>query len=153
MYVTTYALTLYADLPKNNDPEVVVVGITPGHAFVTLTKTNGSTSVSQTSGFHPLVRAKSSTSAGVDSKIANDSNHEYNASIKIMNMPESEFNIAKNTTLVYGNLKYDLNDFNCTYYAVGIYNLVQVSGFNQLAVPDLITGAGINYKRTPIGLI
>jgi len=149
---TTYSLTLYADLPNNTNPEVVAVGTTPGHAFVKLTKTNGSTSVSQTFGFYPLIGAKSLTFAGVDSKVVNDGSHEYNASITIPNMPESEFNIAKNTALSYANLKYDLNDFNCANFAVGIFNSVQVSGVSQLAIPDQITGAGINYKTTPNGI-
>ncbi len=148
---TKYSLTLHADIPDNNDPNIVAVGTTPGHAFVTLTKTNGTTSVSQTFGFYPVSGAKSISFAGVDSKIVNDKNHQYDASITI-SLPENEFNIAKNQAINTSTLKYDLNDNNCTDYAVGIFNSVMISGVSQLNVPDFITPAGINYKTTPNGL-
>jgi hypothetical protein len=44
-----------------------------------------------------------------------------------------------------------LNDYNCTDYAVGVFN--QVMPFNkQLNVPDHITGFGVNCKTTPNSL-
>jgi hypothetical protein len=44
-----------------------------------------------------------------------------------------------------------LNDYNCTDYAVGVFN--QVMPFNnQLNVPDHIWMTGVNYKTTPNSL-
>lgn len=149
---TTYSLTVYADIPDNTNPSIVLYGTNPGHAFVTLTKTNGSTTVSQTFGFYPANGIKSITFDHVTSKIVNDASHEYNAKITIPNMTEAQFNTAKSTALSNSGNTYDLNDYNCTDYAVDIFNSVSVPGFSQLTVADNITPVGINYKTTPGGL-
>ena len=151
---TTYSVTLYADIPNNDDPEQLIKDVrsgTPGHAFVTLTKTNGTSSVSQTFGFYPMIKEKSAGFHGVDSKIVNNGGHEYNASITMTNVSLIDFNAAMNLALSNSTLLYDLNDYNCTDYAVGVFN--QVMPFNnQLNVPDHITGFGVNYKTTPNSL-
>jgi hypothetical protein len=146
---TSYSVTLYADIPDNNDPEQLVAGDgSPGHAFVTLTKTNGTSSVSQTFGFYPLKKGKSVGFHGVESKIVDNGGDEYNASITMTNVSLIDFNAAMNLALSNSTLLYDLNDYNCTDYAVGVFN--QVMPFNnQLNVPVYITGFGVTYKTTP----
>lgn len=81
----TYSIKLCADLPDNSNPDIVVVGVTPGHAFLTITKTNGSQSVTQSFGFYPQSGPLSIFAGAVGSKIVDDGKagfeHEVNASI------------------------------------------------------------------------
>ncbi|WP_423737893.1 hypothetical protein [Chitinophaga caseinilytica] len=149
---TTYSMTVYTDIPEDGNPTTVLYGTNPGHAFVTLTKTNGSTSVSQTFGFYPANGLKSITFDNVTSKIVNDASHEYNAKITIPSMTEAQFNNATSTALTKSGNSYDLNDYNCTDYAVDIFNSVSVPGFSPLSIPDHVAPAGVNYKTTPGGL-
>jgi hypothetical protein len=98
-----------------------------------------------------MIKVKSAGFHGVDSKIVNNGGHEYNASITMTNVSLIDFNAAMNLALSNSTLLYDLNDYNCTDYAVGVFN--QVMPFNnQLNVPDHITGFGVNYKTTPNSL-
>ena len=144
----TYSITLHADLPVNSSPNTLVSGLRPGHAFLTLTKSNGGTSVTQVIGFYPVSGTKSVFDAPVTSQTVNDGGHEYNASIT-MNVSQADFNAAINQATTYStNSKYDLNDFNCTNYAVNVYNSATT---NDISVSDTNLG-GVNYGCTPNGL-
>ena len=48
-----YSAKLCVDIPVNNDPLALLDGTTPGHAFITVTKTNGSQSATLSFGFYP----------------------------------------------------------------------------------------------------
>lgn len=144
----TYTLTLHADVPVNSNPNALVSGTTPGHAFVTFTKSNGSTSVSQVMGFYPTSGPKSIFDLPVASQTVNDGGHEYNASITVT-VTQAQFNAAQNQAITYSTTKqYDLNDFNCTDYAVNVFNSAAT---NDISVPDTHSG-GLNYGTTPNGL-
>lgn len=147
----TYKIKLCADLPVNSSSEPLVnAGAGVGHAFITLTKSNGGVSVSQSFGFYPNTGGiKTVFGSPQDSKMVNDANHEVNASIEI-SIDRDAFVLAKNSAIVNANShQYDLDDYNCTDYALGIYNVVSGSN-NQVWVPDRIGGAiGRNYGTTP----
>jgi len=51
----TYSIKLCTDLPVNSNPNALVTtSLTPGHAFLTLTKSNGGQSITQSFGFYPI---------------------------------------------------------------------------------------------------
>jgi len=142
----TYSVKLCADLPRNQYPYQAMNGMTPGHVFITLTKTNGSQSITQSFGFYPSNGILSTSMLPVSSKIVDDghNNHEYNASI-LMNVSQIDFNAVKNLALAHANaMQYDLSDFNCTDFGLQCFNIAR-------AVPisiDPLPGWGI-INNTP----
>lgn len=71
---TVYEAKLCADLPNNNNPNELFSFAkgAPGHAFITLAKTNGENSVMETFGFYPKNGLKSTLGGFVQSQIVND---------------------------------------------------------------------------------
>lgn len=155
----SYEIKLCTDLPVNYQPTALTTLLfTPGHAFITLTKTNGNQSVSQSFGFYPLESKTSIFNDPVPSKMVYDKNHEYNASIKFSLNP-MQFDAAINKAKYLATNLYDLNDFNCTNYALDVFNEA-IDPNVGLAVPDWIGPPhiaqpgqpDINYGTTPNGL-
>lgn len=129
-----YSITIYADIPVNSNSNVAALGGTPGHAFITLTKTNGSSSVTQTFGFYPQSGIKSILDVPTTSKMNDNSGHEYNASLTMNNVSEANFNAAKSTALSKSTNQYDLNDYNCTDYALDVFNAGRTN--NKITLSD-----------------
>lgn len=153
----TYRITLNADLPDNSDPDALTNNLEPGHAFITMTKTNGTQSVSQSIGFYPKRRYLSVFSTGVDSKIVDNGLHEYNSSIS-MNLSQIDFMGSLNLAVSHSGLNYDLNDFNCTDFALQIFNSNR-NPSQHIQVPDWVvvvsspySGLVKNFGTTPNGL-
>jgi len=157
----TYTVKLCADLPSNNNPDNLINNsLEPGHSFITMTKTNGNNSVTQSFGFYPVPKYVSALMIPVSSKIVDNGSsgneHEYNASIEAKNISQQDFKSLQNIALSRANLmKYDLNDYNCTTYALDVFNFINQS--NPVVVPDWLgsggnTPGGFNYKKTPNGL-
>lgn len=67
-----------------------------GHSFITLTKTNGSISVTESFGFYPQKGYKSVFGSDVNSQIVDDgaTNNKYNASLTV-NVTKSQFSAKK----------------------------------------------------------
>lgn len=155
----TYEIKICADLPDNNAPGYLYnLEFEPGHAFVTLTKRNGAHVVSQSIGFYPVNGKKSIMNEPVTSKIVNDMNHQYNASMtKEINV--AGFDAAITMARSLSTNAYDLNDFNCTNFAVQVWNVGTYPGI-YLEFPDWYGSNGIsqpgqpdvNYGMTPNGL-
>lgn len=146
----TYTLTLHADLPVNSSPNTLVsaASLSPGHAFLTFTKSNGSTSVTQVIGFYPISGTRSVFNQPVASQTVNDGGHEYNASVTI-NVSQADFTAAQNLATTYSTgSQYDLNDFNCSNYALNVFNSATT---NDISVSDTYL-SGLNYGCTPNGL-
>ncbi len=157
----TYSVKLCADIPDNSYVDNLFVGTTPGHVFLTITKTNGTQSVTQSFGFYPKIAWLSISMAAVASKIVDDRGHEYNASITMDNISQLDFLSIKNLSLSLANsMSYDLDNYNCTNYALDIFNFIRPT--NKLNVPDWIPQYydpftnrwvnGDNYHQTPNGL-
>lgn len=148
-----YSITLYSDIPVNSDPSKLVDGFTPGHSFLSFTKANGSNSITQVFGFYPVTSALSVFSVAVASVVVDNGAHEYNSSITMPNLSEALFTAAEKLAEDYSQTKeYDLNDFNCTDFAVGVFNKARSSN-DQIAIPDWYTQlTHLNYGLTPNGL-
>ena len=143
----TYTIKLCTDLPSNDDPDKLIVGLTPGHTYLTIKKTNGSQSVTQSFGFYPESGPLSVFGGPVASEVNDDGDHEYNASI-IIGMTQSQFNSVKSLALSYASSNYDLNDFNCADFALDIFNSIRTT---PIDIPDSETSIH-NYKTTPNGI-
>jgi hypothetical protein len=148
---TLYSLSLNADLPNNNDVNWLINPAGhPGHAFITLTKTDGTNSFTLSFGFYPSIAVLSLTGGAVGSMINDDGGHECNASVsKELNASVFQAVLEKAVYLA-GNVNYELNDYNCTDYAIQIFNTTSPRG--QIVVPDWIGPGGTNFGTTPNGL-
>ncbi|MDI9365587.1 MAG: hypothetical protein QM541_11600 [Flavobacterium sp.] len=145
----TYTVKICADLPDNNQPLAIVnSNLKPGHSFITMTKTNGNVTVSQSFGFYPRNGPLSLLMAAVPSKVVDNGYHEYNASTS-MNISAADFKSMQSSAILYGtNMSYDLNDWNCTTYALTVFNSVRIG--NHLSVAN--STPGFDYGKTPGGL-
>jgi hypothetical protein len=121
----TGSIEIFADIPVNRDPDKLFdwENGSPGHVFIKLTKTNGTQSVSQNIGFYPVSGWKTTiTPAPIDGKLADNTGHEFNASCKIDLTPEQIQTAV--TRMLYLNrfIKYDIDDYNCTDWALDVFN-------------------------------
>lgn len=151
---TTYTAKICADLPNDLNPNALLGPDRVGHAFITLTKTNGGNTVTQTFGFYPEKGIKSISGVYVNSQIEDDgaTQHQYNASYSI-NLNQLGFERVINSAQTYSKLKYNIKEFNCTDYALTIFN-AGLDNNNQIFVPDWVAGSvtSSNYGTTPTGL-
>ena len=129
-----YKIKLCSDLPSNNNPGVSAnfSAVSGGHTFLTITKTNGSSSVTQSFGFYPK-RMPSfwDPISPVASEMKDNGVQEINASIE-MNITESHFTIIKQKAITWSTKKYELADYNCSDYAIDIFNSIRS---NPLTIP------------------
>ncbi|WP_353151424.1 hypothetical protein [Chryseobacterium sp.] len=147
---TTYKITIHTALAEPGKPYQVynATDKTPGHAFITMQKTNGSASRSLTFGFYPSADSWMSILKNAeDSSIGkeDDEKRRSDASYTI-NVTSTAFNNARNVALSGSLQKYDLNDFNCTNYAIQVFEAAMGSG-TGLQVPN----SAVGYK-TPSSL-
>lgn len=119
-----YKITIFTDLPVNDNPNELFDFKTGacGHTFIQLYKSNGSTSIQQNIGFYPESGWKSiEANAPVNSKLADNAGHEFNASLAIT-VDAAHFQNALNEIQYLGNSKYDIDNFNCTDFALRVFN-------------------------------
>lgn len=146
----TCTITIYTDIPVDNDPSKLFNWQTrsPGHAFLELKKSNGTRSVQQSIGFYPTANWKNILSADpVDSKIVNDGNHEFNASLKMIISPNL-LRSAIGKIKEISNMKYDMDEFNCTDFALEVFNYIRT----PLQIPHYVIPGGVYRTNTPQGL-
>jgi hypothetical protein len=129
-----YSIRLCSDIPSNSNPNASAnfSAASGGHTFLTITKTNGGTSVTQSFGFYP----SSSPSwidpfAPVTSSIKDNGAQEINASLE-MDLTETQFNAVKQNAISWSTRNYELAEYNCSNYAVDIFNSVRT---NPLIIP------------------
>jgi hypothetical protein len=130
----TYSIRLCSDLPSNSNPNASAnfSAASGGHSFLIITKTNGSTTVTQSFGFYPSsMPSWIDPFAPVTSTLKDNGAQEINASIE-MNITESQFNTVKQNAITWSTKNYELADYNCSNYAVDIFNSVRS---NPLAIP------------------
>jgi hypothetical protein len=122
---TTYELTLNTDVPFNSYPGLAhdFVG-SPGHTYITIKKTNGTQSVTQNFGFYPVSGFASAFLGNVSSKIVNDQYHEANAQLK-KQINQNEFTSIRSNAIVWAGLQYNLENNNCTDFALKLFNLTR----------------------------
>ncbi len=148
----TYSVQLCADVPVNSHPSYLInLGggyPAPGHVFLIMTKTTGAQSMTQVFGFYPQYGKKSASFDPVPSTIKDDTNHEYNASIKMDNISKSDF-VAILAQGIYKSEaeSYDLNGYNCTNFALDAFNAGRAS-IGSISVQK----TSFNLGLTPVGL-
>lgn len=147
------SIEIFADIPVDNDPDKLFdwsIG-SPGHTFLQIKKSNGGDVVQQTIGFYPASGWKVTlTNAPVAGKFVDNGGHEFNASIK-MNLSADNFKSVLTEILYLRNSQYDLDEFNCTDFALNVFNKVRTNKLEipLYHVPGTITAAG---SSTPQGL-
>lgn len=152
----TGSIELFTDLPVNGEPNTFFdwESGSPGHTFIQLRKQNGSQSVSQNIGFYPVQGWKTPlTPAPIEGKFVDNQHHEYNASIKI-NLNSNQINSAVTEILYLVNfLRYDIDEYNCTDWAMEIYNkIVQTEQKLEIPMYDLPGAQAPFGSSTPQGL-
>lgn len=149
----SYSITLSADIPVDTDASSLVSlsSLEPGHAFITLTKTNGNTTVSKSFGFYPDQQWLSITTAGVGSKMNDNGGHDYDAMITQGGLTAGEFKLAMDNAISSRNHSYDIDEYNCTNYALDVFNSIREEG-KKIEVANWVGSLGFNYGKTPNGL-
>jgi hypothetical protein len=158
----TYSAKIYVDIPNNADPTRLLAGRgNPGHTFIRLTKTNGDKTITQTFGFYPQNGPKSVVTLGpVPSETRQngqkDKEHEYNASYALNSVSQVQFQAMLQQAAQQATRPYDLTDFNCTSYALGIINagLPAQSALQSLpaVVVHPVSLTPVAFKDSPSGL-
>jgi hypothetical protein len=124
----TYSVKLCVDLPVNGvwNAPFNLTHKSPGHTFLTLTKTNGTQTISQSVGFYPIGSGGNPlypTETG-GFKNNGDPNHEYNAAVNAYNASATQFSMVMNNLLSHENDTYNIFNNNCTTIALNAFNLI-----------------------------
>lgn len=158
----TFSVQMGVDIPNPSDPSQVLViswPFSPGHTFITMTKTgaNGQ-SITQSFGFYPLIgpHSLSGITSGdfnpVPSVIINNGNapvqHSYEAMISNNGITAAQFQTLINTAISASSHNYDLNDYNCTNYALDIFNSIRITPLSS----TYTTSNGVTFNQCPTGL-
>lgn len=109
-------ITIYVDQPVANSPQTANAKDKAGHSFVSISQ-NDNISVF---GFYPVGTA-SPWNPTMSSTMQDDSNHGFDVSISIVIPPLTASHVL-NLSLNYTST-YDLNNYNCTDFAIQIANL------------------------------
>lgn len=146
----TCSVEILTDIPVDSDPSKLFNWQTdsPGHVFLQLKKSNGTQFAQQSIGFYPNTNWKNILNADpVDSKMVDDGGHEFNASLK---MNVSPFNLRSVIGKIkeLSKMKYDMDEFNCTDFALEVFNYVRT----PLEIPKYVLPGGTVVTNTPQGL-
>lgn len=149
------SVELFTDLPIDRKPEIFFDWTDgfPGHSFLQLKKSAGSKAMTLNLGFYPVAAWKMIfTSEGIPGKFVDDSKHEYNASAKMTITAAELATLISAIKLESKIIKYDIADYNCTDFAVKMFNVLRPS--DPLKVPryQIPNEASPNGSVTPQGL-
>ena len=120
----SYVITIATDIPVDGDPSKLFnwSDNTPGHCYIELYKAGSSGGIiSQNIGFYPNTSWKAVGGGNITAKIVDDAGHEYNARYSI-SVSASQFQAALAAAQNYSNNDYNIATFNCTDYALGVFN-------------------------------
>lgn len=150
----TFEVKLCVDVPSNNNPNSLwTIKNKAGHAFITMSKTNGSQSATQSFGFYPETTLSAISMSPQPSKIHNDGDHEYNASIKIPNLNAADFQQLINAAITNSTVNYDLDNHNCADYAVDVFNTVNSPNIQCVSINQYLPPASyMQFGGSPSGL-
>ena len=140
----TYYVKLCVDLPVNGvwNAPFNLTGKSPGHTFLTLTKTNGTQTISQTVGFYPIGTGGTPFNPDANGAFKNNGfpAHEYNAAINITGLSSTAFTIVKNNLLQHEHDTYNIFYNNCTTLALNAFNLLITP---QISCDIFVVNAGV----------
>lgn len=124
----TYSVKLNVDLPVNSiwNAPFNLTKKSPGHTFLTLTKTNGTQTISQSVGFYPIGSGGNPINPTAPGGFKNNGypDHEYNAAITAYNVSASQFTMVMNNLLSHENDTYNISNNNCTTIGLNAFNLL-----------------------------
>jgi hypothetical protein len=149
---TKYEITLNADVPTNSRPDAALDFLgSPGHTFVTITKSNSThnQSVTQSFGFYPVSGPASLTLNDVAGKIVNDQFHETNAQIK-KQISLSDFANIRLNAYLWATQPYNLSTNNCTDFALNLFNLTRPN--NPIVLPVFVVKIYFPYNTASINV-
>lgn len=148
----TCSVEIFSDIPLDNDPNAFYDFSTgsPGHTFIKISKDNGSQHVTQNIGFYPKPGYKAITFLPTLGKLVNNAGHEFNASLS-MSITPGQLSTVLNQLLQQPNQSYDLADYNCTDWALAIFNSVRATPLEIPRFPIIGMYSASN-ASTPQGL-
>ena len=120
-----YSLGIFTDLPVSSDESRVMewTHCYPGHTFIRLTKVSGQHCASKTIGLYPSMPLQTLVDHGkIPGKFSDDTGHPFDLS-HIVPLTAQEFrHVLEKIKKKYDFLYYDIDDYNCTDFALDIYN-------------------------------
>jgi len=133
-------VTIYVKQPVPNSTEISTGLGDAGHTFIELTQALNGNIVRQYIGLYPADDDVSPNNPLVDGIFIDDSEEEYDVSLKVELSPE-QFNNIIDYLMSFGELneyggitdvdpEYDLNEFNCSDFGLDIMNL------SDIQIPD-----------------
>jgi hypothetical protein len=150
------SIEILTDIPVDKDPNKLFNWKTesPGHTFLQIKKVNGTKSIVQNIGYYPKTNWKTVlTPAPVAGKFVDNGGHEFNASLRMAITP-AQLNEALTHILYLARfIKYDIDEYNCTDFALEVFNVVR-NPAKKLIIPkyDIPGGAAPYGTNTPQGL-
>jgi hypothetical protein len=149
---STCYIEISSDIPVDNNPNAFfdISTMSPGHTFITVSKSNGTQHVTQNIGFYPKSGYKAMTYAPTAGKLVDNEKHEFNASL-FMSLTPAQLSTVLLRMQQLSNLNYDIDQYNCTDWALDIFNSVRPS---KLEIPlyGLPDSPMTQATRTPQGL-
>ncbi|QGW29835.1 hypothetical protein [Phnomibacter ginsenosidimutans] len=138
---SNFSIKVMVDIPVDANPNSLInvgaTGLSVGHVFISITKTNGSQSVNQVIGFYPSSDYKSVTLSPVTSKLADDGKsgqtHEYNASLTLDGWNAAEFKAFLNQLRYNSTMRYEIDAFNCANFVGSSLNAVRPGTLSSVA--------------------
>lgn len=151
----TCSIELFTDIPVDNHPEMFFNwdNGSPGHTFLQLKKSNLGKSMTVNIGLYPIDSWKMIfTSDKIPAKFVDDTQHEFNASIKEVINSETLSRVITFIRLFSKSPVYDIDDYNCTDFALKVFNLLRPNA--PLIIPkyDIPGDLKTNISSTPQGL-
>ncbi|EEI91355.1 4Fe-4S binding domain protein [Sphingobacterium spiritivorum ATCC 33300] len=128
---TVYKITIHVHSAHEGYPTQEYWQGDPGHAYITMEKSNNANVHRLSFGFYPkedtwVTPTKNAVASGIGEESSNDLRRSDIRYTMIVN--EQSFNNAKFSAIVNSNKPYDLNDFNCTDYAIEVFNAAMQNG-------------------------
>jgi hypothetical protein len=120
---STCLIEILSDVPVDTDPNMLFDfnSGSPGHTFIQIKKSNGSLSAFQFIGFSPKSSWKATlTNAPIEGKFVDNSQHEFNASLKMNLSPENYRSTLTEILYMSNFIQYDIDNYNCTDFALDV---------------------------------
>jgi hypothetical protein len=143
----TCSIDILTDIPIDENPDKLLNWQTrsPGHTFVQIRKSNGISSVMQNIGFYPVSGWKTMlTTAPIKGKFVDNSGHEFNAGPKRELTPEKLSRTLMHIRRLARYIKYDIDDYNCTDFALEVFNYTRPADPIEIPRYDLPGGTAPN---------
>lgn len=132
----SYQISIFSDIPVNGDPTQMFNWDTrsPGHSFIQLRKVNGGQIIQQNMGFYPEYGWKVIANANIGSKVVDNADHEFNASLSLT-INGDQFHAALNKIQTIANYDYNITTWNCTDFALSVFNAASTQ---PLTIPKFV---------------